>query len=57
MITSINGIDISRLSYTEIRDAHKTKEGAEILRIYVRDSIDDVTRERIINALWSECFA
>jgi hypothetical protein len=57
MIETINGIHISRLSFNEIRDAHKTKEGAEVLRLYVRHSIDDVTRERIINALWSECFA
>ena len=57
MQTSINGTHISRLSYAEIREAHKSPEGAEILRIYVRDSVDDVTRERIINALWSQCFA
>ena len=57
MQTSINGTHISRLSYAEIREAHKSPEGAEILRLYVRDSVDDVTRERIINALWSQCFA
>jgi len=57
MIETINDIHISRLSFHEIREAHKTAEGAEILRLYVRDSIDDVTRERIINALWSNCFA
>lgn len=57
MIEYINGVHISRLSYQEIRDAHRTQEGAEILRLYVKDSIDDLTSQRIVNALWSQCFA